>query len=70
MERSLHAMKIAARVLLAIGEHRPPDEADVEELRTLDPLMSDMPVDELACDVIQQALKRKEELRILGKLTT
>jgi hypothetical protein len=63
MERTLNAMKVAARVLVALGEHQAPDQADVDELRSLDPLMNDMPLDDLACDVIQQALKRRAELK-------
>lgn len=66
MEHSLNAMKIAVRVLTAITEKRHPEPADVEELRRLDPLLRDMPLDELACDVIQQALKRRAELRAHG----
>lgn len=64
MEQSLKAMTVALRVLTALGiEKRPPDPADVEELKRLAPLRSDAPLEELACDVIQQAVKRNEEIR-------
>ena len=52
-------MKTALRVLTAITERRAPDTTDVEELRRYAPLLGDAPLDELACDVIQQALKRR-----------
>jgi hypothetical protein len=63
VETSLHAMRVASRVLLATGERRDPPEEDIEELRRLEPLMAHLPADELACEVIQQALKRREKLR-------
>jgi len=67
MEQSLQAIKIASRVLIALGDRKEPDPADVAELRRLDPLLGDMPLDELACDVIQQALKRRAELKAKGE---
>ena len=51
------------RVLSAITARKEPLPSDVEELRRLDPLMRDMDLDELACDVIQQAVKRRAEIR-------
>lgn len=68
MQQSLRAIQIASRVLTALGDRREPDPQDVYELRRLDPLMGDMPLDELACDVIQQALKRRAELKAARKL--
>ncbi len=63
MELSVEALKVALRVLTAISERRTPDERDVAALKKLAPLLADGPLDELACDVIQQALKRRAELR-------
>ena len=68
MEQSLNALKVASRVLIALGEHRAPDPLDVGELRRLNPLMNDMPIDDLACDVIRQALRRREELKARERL--
>jgi hypothetical protein len=70
MQQSLRAIQIASRVLTDLGDRKEPDPADVAELRRLDPLLSDMPLDELACDVIQQALKRRAELKAKGGAIT
>jgi hypothetical protein len=53
------AMQVALRVLMAITDHTRRNSADVEELRRLAPLLRNAPPDEIACDVIQQALKRR-----------
>jgi hypothetical protein len=63
MQQSLAAMNVALRVLTALTEKRHPDPADVEELRRLAPLHADCPLDELACDVIQEAIRRRAEVR-------
>jgi hypothetical protein len=63
MENALAAMKTAMRVLAAVNDKRDPDAADLEELRRLAPLLGGLPPDELACDVIKQALQRREALR-------
>ena len=63
MKDNLAAMQTALRVLTAITEKHEPDTADIEELRRLTPSLAAMPPDELACGVIQQALKRRAELR-------
>jgi hypothetical protein len=63
MDSSLHAMKTAMRVLSAINEKRDPDPADLDQLRSLAPLLADLPADELACDVIKQALQRRDAIR-------
>ena len=64
MQQSYDAMKIALRVLEALTERRYPDSNDVAILRDLagSPEQS-MGVDELACEVIQQALKHRAEAR-------
>ena len=56
-------METALRVLSALTAHQYPAPEDVAELRRCAPLLEDAPLDELACDVIQQALKRRAELR-------
>ena len=63
MLQSLAAMKTALRVLTALSEKRAPDPADVDTLTNYAPLLWNLSVDELACDVIQQALKRRAESR-------
>jgi hypothetical protein len=66
MDLSIEAMKIALRVLMALSEHQHPDKADVKALKSYAPLLADGPLDELACDVVQQALKRRAEARAKG----
>jgi hypothetical protein len=63
MQASLDAMKIALRVLQAISEKHMPDPAVVDSLRNLAPFRTDQPIDELACDVIKQALMTRANLR-------
>ena len=66
MKTGTDAMAVALRVLDALNSKSAPADADVAELRRLAPLFSHLPVDELACDVIQQALKRREQIRKNG----
>jgi hypothetical protein len=61
MEQSTAALAVALRVLTAVNQKRHPDESDVTELRRLAPLFANEPLDVLACEVIQQALKRRSE---------
>jgi len=63
MQDSVTAMRIALRVLTAIADRKAPNNADVEELRKMAPQTGDAPLDDLACDVIQQALKRRADAR-------
>jgi len=49
------AMQVALRVLTAINERHNPAPEDLEELRRLLPEI-DLPSDELACKVVQDAL--------------
>jgi len=57
-------MALAVRVLTALNLGETPAPADVAELKTLEPLLADTaPLDELACEVIQQSLKRRAEIR-------
>jgi hypothetical protein len=56
----LNSVKIALRVLTAIVEKRCPDLADVRELESQSSLPADAPADELAWDVMRQALKKRD----------
>jgi N-acetylmuramic acid 6-phosphate (MurNAc-6-P) etherase len=63
MRHCLAAIEVALRVLTALTEKRDPDEADVSALQHLAALSAFAPVDELACEVIHQALKQIADLR-------
>jgi hypothetical protein len=60
MHLYLDAMKTALRVLTAIVEKRCPEPADVGDLRRQSSLSADAPADELAWDVMRQALKKRD----------
>jgi len=71
MQQGLDAMKTALRVLTAVTENRAPSDADLESLyRYADMQPARIPPDELACEVIQQALARRARVRAAaaGKL--
>lgn len=57
MNESLAAMKVALRVLATITEKGHPDPADIEKLHQFVPDSNHMNPDELACEVIQVAIK-------------
>jgi hypothetical protein len=60
-------LAVALRVLTALTMKEPLDPRDAAELRALLPLRADMvPLDELACEVIQLALKRLRGDRAMG----
>ena len=59
MSNSMAAMETATRVLMAIVDRGKPEPCDVEELQKFAPECSDLPVDELACEVVQRAVKRR-----------
>lgn len=61
--QNLAAMKTALRVLTAIVERQNPNAVDVEELRQYSPSHPNAPPDELACEVIQEALKKRAAAR-------
>jgi hypothetical protein len=63
MQAGISAMKTALRVLAALTDRKDPDPADVAELRSLAPLSNTEEIDEMACNVIRQALQRRAELR-------
>lgn len=63
VEPSKAAMKAALRVLTALSEHQEPDQADLDELHWYAPSERQCPIDELACEAIQRALKDREQKR-------
>jgi hypothetical protein len=64
MQQSFDSMTTALRVLKAVMEKRHPDAADIAALRDLAvPQPQEIDVDELACEVIQKALKRRADAR-------
>ncbi len=64
MQDSLDAMQTTLRVLTAITERRAPDPADMTRLRELaGPGHAQTEPDELACAVIQIAVKHREQVR-------
>jgi hypothetical protein len=67
MEPSLEAMTIAVRVLAALNWKQRPDQGDLDYLRRHAPLSAHLPPDELACEVIQQAVKRRTEARTAAR---
>ena len=59
MQNSLDALKVALRVLSACTERRQADPSDLDNLRQYAPDSEKLPPDELACEVIQRALKAR-----------
>jgi hypothetical protein len=58
------AMRVALRVLVALSERHDPDQAEVKRLKAIAATdKRHLPTDELACEVIQQALKHRAEAR-------
>jgi len=57
------ALDTALRVLSALNVKADPNPVDVTKLRSLCPSLSGAALDELACDVIQQALRSRRQTR-------
>jgi hypothetical protein len=70
MSDGLAATTVALRVLMAITDRQLPAPEDIRELRRLSPLFADRPPDELACEVIQLAMKNRAEARAEKKSAT
>lgn len=66
MRYSVDVMQAAVRVLRALTEKTAPDSSDVAMLKDFDRSGNGRDLDELACDVIQKAVKRREQLRRAG----
>jgi len=52
-------MRTALRVLTAISERRHPDPADADELRRIASVDTDVPLDEVAREVITAAIQSR-----------
>jgi hypothetical protein len=63
MQQSYNVMELALRVLNALTYKRNPDPNDIDALHQLAPDFAGLPADELACQVIQRALKCRAEVR-------
>jgi hypothetical protein len=62
MQQSVDEMRVALRVLDALTSHQTPDPADVRDLWEQSPVGAKYSLDsldELACEVIQQALRHR-----------
>lgn len=73
MAENLEAVLLALHVLSAVNTGFAPDAKDVEALRRMAPEEKDLQVDELACVIIQRALRdRREKMgsRTPGKRST
>jgi hypothetical protein len=63
MERDVDLILTALRVLSAVVVQQRPDPSDLNFLRGVMPEMANAPADDLACEIIQKAAKRRAELR-------
>jgi hypothetical protein len=63
---SLEAIKTATRVLTALIKEKVPDPADIQALRKFDESTNEGDLDELACGVIQKALRHRAAMRASG----
>ena len=63
LQPSMIALKTALRVLTALAGRLAPEAEDVAALHRYAPDLVDSPADELACDVIQLALKVRARVR-------
>src|SRR5262249_18752453 len=62
-KESIEVMKIALRVLTSITEKSGPTRDDLDGLLSFAPDLTRLPPDELACEVIQRAMKRQVHLQ-------
>jgi len=60
---SMAALKTAQRVLTALSGRGPLRPEDLDRLRRFAPALMNEPPDELACDVIKQALQIRAAVR-------
>lgn len=66
MDEHVDVMLIALRILVALAEGRQPLPEDAEELLRQAPEGKYASLDELACRVVEEALKRLREKRQAG----
>src|SRR5437667_12406667 len=62
-KESIEVMKVALRVLTAVTEKSMPAAADRESLLSFAPDLTALPPDELACEVVQRAMKRQVHMQ-------
>jgi hypothetical protein len=62
-KESIEVMKLALRVLTATTEKTKPSTEDLQGLLSFAPDLTNLPPDELACEVIQRAMKRQVHLQ-------
>ncbi len=62
-KESIEIMKVALQVLTAITDKSGPRRSDIEALLMFAPDLTKLPADELACEVIQRAMKRQVHLQ-------
>jgi hypothetical protein len=65
MRAGIDAIKTATRVLAALTAKQEPD-SDIQALREYDGSTNGRDFDELACDVIQKALRHRAAMRVAG----
>ena len=65
---SLELILVAVDVLSDIAERRSPPPNKVEALRAVRPDFSAMPLDELACEIIQAELARRRKKGVFRSL--
>lgn len=63
MKYAVDVMQAAVRVLKALTDKEPPNPDDVAILREFENGAEHRDLDELACDAIQRAVKRREAIR-------
>jgi hypothetical protein len=63
MQRSLQEMQVALRVLSALTHGQQPDQPDVDELHRITSAAGCDSLDEMACTVIEQAIKHRRRVR-------
>jgi len=66
MERTGEMLDLALRVLTAITDRRYPEPDDIAALRSLARCARPMPIDELACELIQDAVRGRVAARAAG----
>jgi hypothetical protein len=63
MRAGIEAIKTATRVLAALTAKQEPDPTDIQALREYDEAPNGREFDELACDVVQKALRHRAAMR-------
>jgi len=70
MQAAITMMRTAMRVLVAVIEEQRPNPVDVARLRASVPNVGeDVPLDEMACEAIQQALRDRAKRRLVSGIS-